>query len=64
MLKCKAATELISLSCEQKLNFKQQLQLKVHLMMCSRCRGFARNTQKVEQFMKTFDAATEKSGSN
>ncbi|HDL5698719.1 zf-HC2 domain-containing protein [Mannheimia haemolytica] len=52
MLNCKETTELISLSCEQKLNFKQQLQLKIHLMMCPRCRGFKKNAQKVEQLMK------------
>ncbi|HHW7569314.1 TPA: zf-HC2 domain-containing protein [Mannheimia haemolytica] len=52
MLNCKETTELISLSCEQKLNFKQQLQLKIHLMTCPRCRGFKKNAQKVEQLMK------------
>ena len=54
MLNCKETTELISLSCEQKLNFKQQLQLKIHLMMCSKCRGFERNNQKMDKMMKTF----------
>lgn len=61
MLNCKETTELISLSCEQKLNFKQQLQLKIHLMMCPRCRGFARNTEKIEQLMKNFGSVNEKS---
>lgn len=61
MLNCKEITELISLSCEQKLNFKQQLQLKIHLMMCPRCRSFARNTEKVDQLMKAFGNVGEKS---
>ncbi|AHG82459.1 hypothetical protein F542_17440 [Bibersteinia trehalosi USDA-ARS-USMARC-188] len=54
MLNCKEATQLLSLHCEQKLRFKQQLQLKVHLMVCSRCRGFAKNNQLLDQMMKEF----------
>ncbi|QLB15099.1 hypothetical protein A6B39_06345 [Mannheimia granulomatis] len=61
MLNCKETTELISLSCEQKLNFKQQLKLKIHLMICPRCRGFARNAQKVDKLMKAFSSRTENS---
>lgn len=54
MLNCKEATQLLSLRCERKLRFKQQLQLKVHLMVCSRCRGFAKNNQLLDQMMKEF----------
>ncbi|TCT15173.1 putative zinc finger protein [Bibersteinia trehalosi] len=54
MLNCKEATQLLSLRCEQKLRFKQQLQLKVHLMVCGRCRGFAKNNQLLDQMMKEF----------
>lgn len=54
MFNCKKYTELISLSCEQKLMFKQKLQLEVHLMMCSHCRSFQKNCQTVEKLMKEF----------
>lgn len=54
MMNCKKITEWVSLSCEQKLTFSQQLQLKIHLMMCPRCRGFAKNCEKVDLMMKQF----------
>ena len=54
MLNCKKITELISLEYEQPLTLKQKIELKLHLMMCPRCRGFARNSEKVEQMMKQF----------
>lgn len=60
MLNCKKITELVSLECEQPLNFKQKLQLKLHLMMCPRCRGFAKNCERVEQMMKEFSTVGDK----
>lgn len=58
MLNCKKITELISLEYEQPLTLKQKIELKLHLMMCPRCRGFARNSEKVEQMMKQFGATS------
>lgn len=54
MLNCKETTKLVSLGCEQKLSFKQKLQLKIHLMMCAKCRGFAQNTKSIDLMMKKF----------
>lgn len=40
MISCKKATHLISKSMEEKLSFKEELSLKVHLFICEFCEQF------------------------
>lgn len=54
MKNCQQITKLISLSCEQKLPFKEQLEVKLHLMICKHCRAFTKNNQQVEKLLKVY----------
>jgi len=40
MLRCKEATHLLSEGQDRKLGAGEQLQLRLHLAMCSGCRNF------------------------
>ncbi|MEG9498196.1 zf-HC2 domain-containing protein [Mannheimia indoligenes] len=52
MLNCKKITELISLECEKPLTLTQKIELKLHIMMCPRCRSFYKNCHIVEKYVK------------
>jgi hypothetical protein len=45
MFSCFKATQLISLSHERPLAFKDKASLRMHLMICSMCRNFRNNTK-------------------
>ena len=45
MLSCFKATQLISLSNERPLAFKEKATLRMHLLICSMCRNFRNNTK-------------------
>ena len=38
MLKCKQATQLLSQALEQRLDWRDQIQLRLHVMICTACR--------------------------
>ncbi|MEO6231554.1 MAG: hypothetical protein ABJB11_03135 [Ferruginibacter sp.] len=44
ILSCKRATYLISLKEEGKLSFRQRMQLRTHLSICSMCKKFEKQT--------------------
>ncbi|MFD0966651.1 zf-HC2 domain-containing protein [Seminibacterium arietis] len=54
MLKCNRITRLVSQQQEQSLPFSQLIQVKMHLAICSRCRAFDKNNQKLTALMKKF----------
>lgn len=44
ILSCKRATYLISLREESRLSFRQRIQLRTHLSICSMCKKFQKQT--------------------
>ena len=63
MLSCYKATQLISLSHECPLMFRQRMALRMHLLLCSACRNFSKNSIALGTAMKKFrdgaDAGTQ-----
>jgi hypothetical protein len=51
MISCKRATELVEIQFEKKLSFKQQFQLKLHLILCKVCDIYANQSQKLNQIL-------------
>ena len=49
MISCKRAAELISLSLETPLTWRQRLALAFHLAFCAMCRRFRRQSRLVQQ---------------
>jgi len=49
MITCKEATTFISLKEERKLSVKQQIQLWLHLGICSLCKLFYRQNKIITQ---------------
>jgi len=54
MLSCYRATVLISLSHERPLVFSEKLALNGHLLLCSMCRNFQRNSKTLSKAMAEF----------
>lgn len=54
MLSCFKATQLISLSNERPLAFKEKAALRMHLLMCSACRNFKTNSATLGKAMTEF----------
>lgn len=59
MLSCFKATQLISLSHESPLMFKQRMALRMHLLLCSACRNFSKNGIALGMAMKKFRDGAE-----
>jgi hypothetical protein len=49
MISCKRAAELISLSQEAPLGWRQRVALALHLCVCAMCRRFRRHMRLLEQ---------------
>lgn len=54
MISCKRATELVEIQFEKKLSFKQQFQLKLHLILCKVCDIYANQSAKLNQMILKF----------
>ncbi len=54
MFSCYKATALISLSNERPLVFREKASLRMHLMMCSMCRNFQRNSRTLSKAMTAY----------
>ena len=53
-MRCRQVTRMISESHERSLDIQEKVGLKVHLVMCSRCRRFQRNCETLSKMMKEF----------
>jgi hypothetical protein len=58
MPSCYRATQLISLSHERTLMFKEKAALRIHLLMCSACRNFEKNSITLSKTMAEFNKRT------
>ncbi len=54
MLSCEEATALISVKRHRKISIIQQIQLKMHLMVCRYCRRFDVQNNFIDQAMETW----------
>jgi len=52
MISCDVATYLISKSRETNLNFKEKMDLKIHLLTCKACRLFGKQIDEMENKIK------------
>lgn len=53
-MRCHQATRMISESHERSLDIQEKMGLKMHLLMCHRCRRFQRNCKTLSIMMKQF----------
>ncbi|WP_118867169.1 zf-HC2 domain-containing protein [Haemophilus haemolyticus] len=53
-MRCRQVTRMISESHERSLDTQEKVGLKVHLVMCSRCRRFKQNCETLSMMMKKF----------
>ena len=53
-MRCRQVTRMISESHERSLDIQEKMGLKVHLVMCSRCRRFKQNCETLSMMMKKF----------
>lgn len=56
-MRCIQATRIISDSHERPLELQEKMGLKMHLLMCHRCRRFQRNCKTLSMMMKKFKDA-------
>jgi predicted anti-sigma-YlaC factor YlaD len=56
MLTCKETTELVSKEVDDGLSFKERVDMRLHLMMCSACRNYRSNVGFLRRACK--EAAT------
>lgn len=54
MLNCRSTTRLVSEAQERRLTVRENVGLKVHLMMCSGCRNFSQQIPFLRQAMRAF----------
>lgn len=54
MFNCQKYTQLLSLSQEQPLTLIQKMSLKVHTIMCSRCKAFQTNHHHINRIFKHY----------
>jgi hypothetical protein len=57
-LSCLTATELIEKKLHFKLSFKEQLQLRMHKMMCDACRLYEKQSALLEKGIEKQQEAT------
>ena len=54
MLTCKDSSKLISKSLDQPLVFKERINLRLHLLICSACRQFERQMNLIHRIARDF----------
>ncbi|MCK4564165.1 MAG: zf-HC2 domain-containing protein [Verrucomicrobia bacterium] len=54
MLTCKEVSKLVSESLEHPLPFRQRMGVRLHLMMCSMCRAYQKQTLLLRAAMRTY----------
>ena len=55
MLNCKDASRLQSHTYERKLSARELVALKLHLLICKGCRGFAQHLRLIHQACRRID---------
>ncbi len=52
MLRCREITELVSQSLEHELPWRKRVELRMHLLMCRLCHGFARSVKLLRRAVR------------
>lgn len=52
MYSCRQASRIVSESLDRKLTMQEQINLRMHLFICSMCRNFKQNIYMLEQMMR------------
>lgn len=52
MYSCKKATELIEIKQEKKISLTQGLRLRLHLMMCSYCKAYQKQSDLLSKALR------------
>lgn len=63
MMNCKQATQICSESLERSLKTAENLELKLHLAICSGCRNFNRQMQTLRDLAKDYAKEPGEEGS-
>lgn len=53
MKTCQEITQLASRAYDEKIGLMDNVELKLHLMMCKHCRNFAKNNEVLHKIMQT-----------
>ena len=61
MLRCREITKLVSESMEHPLPWYRRLEVRVHLMMCGLCRGFAKHAKLLRNALRRHPERVEAS---
>ncbi len=54
MRNCREITELVSKGLDKPLGFSERLSIKLHVVMCSRCRNFQSQTQFIRKAARQY----------
>lgn len=54
MLTCKEISKLVSDSLDRKLPVRQRIGVRFHLMMCSMCRAYEKQTHLLRKMMHSY----------
>ncbi len=54
MLNCNKATRLMSEAQERKLTIKEQVELRIHTLMCSGCTNFKQQMDELRKAMRSY----------
>lgn len=58
---CQEATRLASLAMERRLSFKETIDLKLHLAVCSLCIEFSKQINGLRRILRNYQPQKEKS---
>lgn len=54
MLTCKEVSKLVSESLDRQLPAHQRIAVRLHLMMCSLCRAYEKQTLQLKSILRTY----------
>lgn len=59
MYSCKEATQMVIKKEDEKLKFLEMFKLKMHLLMCSACKAFEKQTELINKILKNHQFKTK-----
>lgn len=59
---CKETSQLVTLRADRPLSWQDRLAMHIHLLVCANCARFARQMQKIREWLRPEDGSAELSG--